>query len=133
MPWYRRHALGRLKGFGRHTGAVGQLKGARLRDRRTLADIVSVVRFAIGGADELEPFADGVRERFQGWLAMQETAGRAFTEEQVRWLEAIRDHIVGSVSMEMSDFQYAPFNRQGGLGKAYELFGDKLEATSWRR
>ena len=110
--------------------AYRQLDRSRVRGsgQRTLADIVSVVRYAIGGADELAPFADGVRERFQGWLAMQETAGRAFTEEKVRWLEAIRDHIVGSVSMEMSDFQYAPFNRQGGLGKAYELFGDELAA-----
>ena len=57
---------------------------------------------------------------------MQETAGRAFTEGQVQWLEAIRDHIAGSVSMEMGDFQYAPFNQQGGLGKAYELFGEEL-------
>ena len=94
--------------------------------QRTLADIVSVVRYAIGGADELAPFADGVYERFQGWLAVQETAGRAFTDEQVRWLEAIRDHIAGSVSMEMGDFQYAPFSQQGGLSKAYELFGDEL-------
>ena len=23
-------------------------------------------------------------------------------------------------------FQYAPFNQQGGLGKAYELFGEEL-------
>ena len=94
--------------------------------QRTLADIVSVVRYAVGGADELAPFADGVQERFRGWLAMQETAGRAFTEEQVRWLETICGHIAGSVSMEMGDFQYAPFNQQGGLGKAYELFGDEL-------
>ena len=108
--------------------AYRQLDSSKVRasGQRTLADIVSVVRYAIGGADELAPFAAGVGERFQGWLAMQEAAGRAFTEEQVRWLEAIRDHIVGSVSMEMSDFQYAPFNRQGGLGKAYELFGDEL-------
>ena len=87
---------------------------------------MSVVRYAIGGADELAPFADGVRERFQGWLAMQETAGRAFTEEQVRWLETIRDHIAGSVSMEMGDFELPPFLQRGGLGKAYELFGDEL-------
>ena len=109
--------------------AYRQLDRSKVRGsgQRTLADIVSVVRFAIGGADELAPFADGVHDRFQGWLAMQETAGRAFTEEQVRWLEAIRDHIAGSVSMEMGDFQYAPFNQQGGLGKAYELFGDELE------
>ena len=57
---------------------------------------------------------------------MQETAGRVFSDEQLRWLEAIRDHIAGSVSMELGDFQYAPFNQQGGLGKAYELFEDEL-------
>ena len=108
--------------------AYRQLDRSKVRGsgQRTLADIVSVVRYAIGGVDELAPFADGVSERFQGWLAMQETADRALTDEQVRWLEAIRDHIAGSVSMEMSDFQYAPFNQQGGLGKAYELFGDEL-------
>ncbi len=108
--------------------AYRQLDKSKVRGsgQRTLADIVSVVRYAIGGADELAPFAEGVRERFRGWLAMQETAGRAFTEEQVCWLEAICDHIAGSVSMEMGDFQYAPFNQQGGLGKAYELFGGEL-------
>ena len=108
--------------------AYQQLDQSKVRGsgQRTLADIVSVVRYAIGGADELAPSADGVHERFRGWLAMQETAGRAFNPEQRRWLEAIRDHIAGSVSMEMGDFQYAPFNQQGGLGKAYELLGDDL-------
>ena len=109
--------------------AYRQLDESKVRGsgQRTLADIVSVVRYAIGGADELAPFADGVRERFNGWFIMQQTAGRMFTPEQIRWLEDIRDHIAGSVSMEMGDFQYAPFNQQGGLGKAYELFGDELE------
>ncbi len=108
--------------------AYRQLDKSRVRGsgQRRLADIVSVVRYAIGGADELAPFADSVRERFQGWLTMQETAGRTFTGEQVRWLETIRDHIAGSVSMEMGDFQYAPFSQQGGLSKAYELFGEEL-------
>ena len=95
--------------------------------QRTLADVVSVVRYAIGGADELAPFADGVRERFGGWLAMQQTAGRDFTDEQIRWLEHIRDHVAGSVSIEMGSFELAPFNQRGGLGKAYELFGEELE------
>ena len=108
--------------------AYRQLDKSKVRGsgQRTLSDIVSVVRYAIGGVDELAPFAEGVSERFRGWRSMQETAGRAFTQEQARWLEAIRDHVAGSVSMEMSDFQYAPFNQQGGLGKAYELFGDEL-------
>ena len=99
--------------------AYRQLDTSKVRGsgQRTLADIVSVVRYAIGGADELVPFADGVHDRFQGWLAMQETARRAFTPEQRRWLEDIRDHIAGSVSIEMGDFEYAPFNQQGWPGQ----------------
>ena len=57
---------------------------------------------------------------------MQETVGRSFTPEPVRWLEAIRDHISGSVSMELDDFQ-APFNQQGGLARAYVVFGEELQ------
>ena len=28
--------------------------------------------------------------------------------------------------MEMGDFQLPPFSQQGGLGKAYQLFGEEL-------
>ena len=96
--------------------------------QRALADIVALVRYAIGDADELAPFADHVNQRFEGWLAMQETTGREFTDEQRRWLEAIRDHIAGSVSIEPGDFEYAPFNQQGGLMGAYTVFGDQLQS-----
>ena len=108
--------------------AYRQLDQSRVRGsgQRVLADIVSLVRYAIGDADELAPFAGAVRERFQGWLAMQETAGRAFTPEQLRWLEDFRDHIAGSVSIDLNDFQYAPFNQHGGLPRAYVLFGEDL-------
>ena len=108
--------------------AYQQLDGSRVRGsgQRKLADIVSLVRYAIGEAEELAPFVEGVHERFRGWLAMQEAVGRAFTVEQVRWLEDIRDHIVGSVSMEIGDFEYVPFNQRGGLAQAYAVFGDDL-------
>ena len=108
--------------------AYRQLDQSKVRGsgQRMLSDIVSLVRFAVGEADELAPFADQVHERFQGWLAMQETAGRAFTDEQRRWLEAIRDHIAGSVSIELSSFQLAPFHQEGGLSRAYVVFGDDL-------
>ena len=110
--------------------AYRRLDESRVRGsgQRVLADVVSLVRHAIGATDELAPFEDRVRQRFEGWMAMQETAGRDFTPEQRRWLEHIRDHIAGSVSMDVSDFQYAPFNQQGGLARAYELFGDELRA-----
>ena len=108
--------------------AYRQLDRSRVRGsgQRTLSDIVSLVRYAIGEADELAPFAERVRERFRDWLALQEGAGRAFSAEQRRWLESIRDHIAGSVSMELSDFQYAPFNQLGGLAHANELFAGEL-------
>ena len=113
---------------GRLWQAYHQLDKSKVRGsgQRVFADIVSLVRYAIGEADELIPFADRVHERFRSWLAMQQTAGRAFTEDQLRWLENIRDHIAGSVSMEPRHFQYPPFIQRGGLSRAYALFGDDL-------
>jgi type I restriction enzyme R subunit len=115
---------------GRLWEAYRQLDRSRVRGsgQRVLADIVSLVRYAIEAEAELAPFAERVEERFRGWLAMQETEGRAFTGEQRQWLEAIRDHIAGSVSIGVEDFQYAPFNQQGGLVRAYTLFGNELPA-----
>ena len=109
--------------------AYRRLDQSRVRGsgQRMLSDIVSLVRRAIGEAEELAPFAETVDERFRGWLAMQETAGRSFTDEQLRWLEAIKDHIAGSVSIALEAFQYAPFSQQGGLLRAYTLFGDDLQ------
>ena len=59
---------------------------------------------------------------------MQETAGRDFTGEQRQWLEAIKSHIAGSVSIDPGDLQYAPFAQRGGIGRAYSVFGDGLPA-----
>ena len=108
--------------------AYQQLDRSKVRGsgQRVLADVVSLVRFAVGEDDELVPFAEQVKQRFEGWLAMQETAGRTFTTEQRLWLEAIRDHIAGSVSMGLEDFQYAPFDQRGGVARAYALFGEDL-------
>ena len=94
--------------------------------QRVLADVVSLVRYAVGHDNELAPFAEQVEERFRGWLATQEIAGRTFTDEQRHWLEDIRDHIAGSVSIEPADLQYAPFAQRGGIGRAHAIFGDDL-------
>lgn len=90
------------------------------------ADLVSLVRFALEQQPVLAPFADSVRERFEGWLAQKAAAGTTFTPEQTAWLSLIRDHISTSLSIEPGDFDYAPFSQRGGLGKAHQLFGDGL-------
>ena len=41
-------------------------------------------------------------------------------------MEDIKDHIAGSVSIEPADLQYAPFAQRGGIGRAYQVFGDGL-------
>ena len=113
---------------GRLWDAYRQLDQSRVRgsSQRVLADIVSLVRYAVGHDDELAPFAEQAEQRFQGWLAMQEIAGRAFTDEQRQWLGDIKDHIAGSVSIEPADLQLSPFAQRGGIGRAYQVFGDGL-------
>ena len=94
--------------------------------KRLLADLVSLVRFAMHRDAELAPFGERVRERFEQWTAQQRTAGRDFAPEQVRWLEMIRDHIAASAEMTVEDLDYAPFAREGGHGRAAQVFGEGL-------
>ena len=47
-------------------------------------------------------------------------------DEQMHWLEMIRDHIAANLGIETDDFEYAPFAQEGGLGKVYQIFGDDL-------
>ncbi len=90
------------------------------------ADLVSLVRFALEQQSVLAPFADSVSKRFSEWLMDKAKSGSVFTPEQLTWLNLIRDHIATSLSIEADDFDYSPFSQQGGLGKAYKLFGDQL-------
>ncbi len=91
-----------------------------------LTNIVSLVRFALAQDVTLVPFPVTVNERFDSWMAQQERAGRKFTAEQRAWLENIRDHVAASLAITADDFDEMPFVQHGGLGKAYELFGEKL-------
>ena len=97
--------------------------------RRILTDLVSLVRFAIHQDNELIPFPERVNANFKAWVAGQESGGKQFTDEQRRWLEMMRDHIAANLSIEVGDFEYAPFSQNGGLGKVHKLFGEKLNAV----
>jgi type I restriction enzyme R subunit len=94
---------------------------------KLMTDLVSLVRYAVHQEGELRPFKDVAFARFEKWLANQEKQGRRFTDEQRRWLTAIRDHIAASVSIEADDFELSPFSQWGGLGKAYKIFGADLQ------
>ena len=100
-----------------------KVKGAS--SSRILTDLVSLVRFAVHQDKELIPFPELVNANFNSWLAQQEKVKR-FTTEQRHWLEMIRDHIAANLNIEKDDFELAPFNREGGLGKVHQVFGSKL-------
>jgi type I restriction enzyme R subunit len=91
-----------------------------------LTDLVSLVRFTLEQENELIPFPEKVDANFKAWLKQQEETGKKFTEEQISWLEMIKDHIAGNLSIGTDDFEYAPFSQKGGIGKVYQLFGDEL-------
>ncbi|ALA58303.1 type I restriction-modification enzyme R subunit C-terminal domain-containing protein [Nitrospira moscoviensis] len=113
-----------------------KVKGAS--GKRILTDLVSLVRFAIHQDNELVPFPERVNANFNAWLAQQQSIpsplmgegkgeGLRFTQEQIHWLEMIRDHVAANLAIGPDDFEYAPFAQEGGLGKAHRLFPEGLQ------
>lgn len=94
--------------------------------QRRLTDIVSLVRFALQKDVELIPYGEQVRDRFERWLALEESRGHRFSDEQRRWLIMMRDHIAQSLEIDLGDFDLTPFVEHGGLGKAAQVFGTEL-------
>ena len=95
---------------------------------RVNTDLVSLVRYTLGKAEELVSYPDLVNERFKVWLLQQSNAGRSFTEEQAAYLELIKDRIATNLGIEPAELMAPPFSTQGGLGKARQLFGNDLNA-----
>tara|TARA_R110002167_G_scaffold77944_8_gene216084 strand:- start:11942 stop:14773 length:2832 start_codon:yes stop_codon:yes gene_type:complete len=91
-----------------------------------VVDLIAIVRHAIDPNQPIVPYGETVEERYATWIEEQQAAGVTFTPDQRQWLDAIKDHIASSLTIEQDDFEYAPFTQLGGLGKAYDLFGEKL-------
>ncbi len=100
--------------------AYAQLQADKVRGagvQKLLTDIISLVRFAMGETETLEPFAVTVEEKFQQWLM-----GKTFSSEQVSWLEKIKEHIITSVRIDVEDLQEMPQEAFQGV----QLFGNDL-------
>ena len=110
--------------------AYEQLERSKVKKacpQRLLTDIISILRFTIGETNELVPFVEIVNARFDKWIKGQEQLGKKFTTEQMDWLIKIKDHIASSLAIEKDDFELSPFYEEGGLIKAYKIFGDELD------
>jgi type I restriction enzyme R subunit len=106
--------------------AYKKLDKSKVKDNpvKTLTDLISIVRFSTGNQDMLIPFTELVDEKFEKWISTQQSSGKPFTAEQMKWLVMIKDHIATSVEIKLDDMDYAPFNQEGGQVKFYQTFGD---------
>ena len=92
-----------------------------------LADLIAIIRFEMGYGDNLQPFAETVNYNFMRWTLKRNAGAVHFSEEQMEWLRLIKDHIAVSLSIEPEDLDLNPFDRRGGLGRFYEVFGTQYK------
>ncbi len=93
---------------------------------RMLTDIVSLVRYTLHQDDKLVPFRAQVEQRFATWLNAQQQKGVTFTVEQKQWLTWMKENIAGELGIVPESFDYTPFAEHGGIGKAVQVFGERL-------
>jgi type I restriction enzyme R subunit len=95
--------------------------------RNELTAIVSLIRKISGLDTTLTAYDKIVDKNFQDWVFKKQAGATKFNEEQMQWLRMIKDYVVNSFHIDKEDFDLNPFNAQGGLGKMWQLFGDKAE------
>jgi type I restriction enzyme R subunit len=98
--------------------------------KKELITLVSLIRKVARIDAQLTPYDATVNENFRKWI-FQQNAGQhnKFTEEQLAWLRMIKDHIASSFHFGIDDLDYTPFDREGGRGMMWELFGVEMEGV----
>jgi type I restriction enzyme R subunit len=96
--------------------------------KNELIALVSLIRHVCHIDGDLVPYDKTVDRNFQKWI-LKKNAGQhnRFTEEQMAWLRMMKEHIASSFHLEREDLDYAPFDSKGGLGKMWQLFGEKTD------
>jgi type I restriction enzyme R subunit len=101
----------------------------RSNPARVLTDIVALVRYALGQQETLAPLSSDMAGRFNLWLGREKTGGRTYSDVQLGWLEAIRDHLAANIDISLNDLQDQPsFAERGGVVAARRAFGPRLDA-----
>ena len=90
---------------------------------------VTVVLVVAGGHGRYDCGANAERPQCHWrWAGRQKKAGRQFTQEQMNWLEAIRDYLAANVEIEPADLMRdQPFSDWGGVVAAKDVFGAELK------
>jgi type I restriction enzyme R subunit len=107
--------------------AYQAVKATNKSMQSSTADLVSLVRFALGVTPNLQPFADVVESRFASWLAQQAQQGVTFSENQMWWLENIKNAICSGVTFETKQLDQTPFMERGGSAGIVSEFPNAKE------
>jgi type I restriction enzyme R subunit len=67
--------------------------------------------------DELVPYPERVRARYDDWLKAQEATGKTFTPEQRWWLDKIAEHVGVNLSITSDDFDYGEFSTKAARSR----------------
>jgi len=96
--------------------------------KKELTALVSLLRKACGIDEKLKAYDKTVDENFQNWIFKQ-NAGQhnRFTEEQMQWLRMLKEHVQSSYHIHADDLDYNPFDKMGGRGKLWQLFGEESD------
>ena len=108
--------------------AYEQLEKVSGQPKGELMALVALVRRVSGLDRTLTAFDKTVDKNFQDWIFSKQAGARKFTEEQVQWLRMIKEAIAASFHVDKDDFELDPFNKLGGLGKMWQLFGAETDA-----
>jgi type I restriction enzyme R subunit len=89
---------------------------------KALVDIISMVKRAVVDTSPLYTAEERVNKAIESV-----TLGRELTDEQVKWIDYIRQHLVANLSIDREDFENVPvlLNR-GGWGRANRVFDGDL-------
>lgn len=108
--------------------AYEQLKEANGSAKNELIALVSLIRKVTGIDSSLTAYDKTVDKNFQAWVFKKQAGTTTkFTEEQMQWLRMMKEYVATSFHVEKDDFELDPFNKNGGLGKMWQLFGEKTD------
>jgi type I restriction enzyme R subunit len=98
-------------------------KNLRRACSQELTDIISIIHYAAKGGELLTV------ERRVDKALMKIKSDRSFTEEQNKWLNLIRRHLIENLLIEKGDIETLPiFTREGASwNKLNKLFSGELE------
>jgi type I restriction enzyme R subunit len=107
--------------------AYEQLEKVNGQPKNELMALVSLIRKVCDIDKTLTAFDKTVDKNFQDWVFKKQAGNIKFTDEQMQWLRMIKDYVANSFHVDKEDFDLDPFNKNGGLGKFYQLFKDDYE------